>query len=109
MSTDSTEDGTEGGGFDVNVRRVIGPDWSLVAAVMAERVAGASSSVEDGSAITRVELRRRLVRGRRREDSGVRMGRSMVFVFFCLCWQTSSLLWFVMSYEGSCSEKSVNR
>jgi len=51
------EDGVWDGSEDeeVRLRRVMGPEWSFWAAVMAEHVAGASVEEEDGSAITRVE------------------------------------------------------
>jgi len=59
-----------------NVRREIGPECSLVAAVMAESVEGAREESDVGSATTSVELARREVvaRGRswvvrRRADS----------------------------------------
>jgi len=40
---------------EVRLRRVMGPEWSFWAAVMAEHVAGARVVVVDGSAIRRVE------------------------------------------------------
>jgi len=47
-------EGSVGEGVD-RVRRVMGPEWSFWAAVMAEQVAGARVVVVDGSAIMRVE------------------------------------------------------
>jgi hypothetical protein len=54
--TDDTQAGTDAAGEKVS--NVMGPVWSLDAAVMAERVAAERELEEVGSAMTRVELYR---------------------------------------------------